>query len=79
MKMIDIYEVWRWHEKKKPLAEYMNKILREKMETSGWPSNWVTEKDVNEVKRKEGIELDAAKIKMGNNPVRKSVAKLMLY
>ena len=58
----------------------MRCFLKMKQKASGWPSWCQTEetkrKYIREYKRKEGINLDPARIK--NNPGLRSLAELML-
>ena len=61
-------------------SEYINTMLKVKLESSGWPK-WVkTDEDkakyLRQVKEKEGIELDPEKIK--KCPSLRSLAKLCL-
>ena len=61
-------------------TEYINTFLKVKQEASGWPSWCITandrEKYIAEYADKEGIELEAGKIKF--NPGLRALAKLML-
>ena len=61
-------------------AEFVDKFLKIKTEASGWPSWCVNEATkqtfLDEVKEREGIQLDASN--MMANPGKKAVSKLML-
>ena len=81
--ILRIHEVWHWPEKKRKtglFAPYVNKFLKAKQESSGWPSDCVTDEQkteyVSEYEKHERILLDKEKIAV--NPGRKAVAKVML-
>ena len=78
-----IYEVWNFPESQRKtglFAEYVDKWLRLKQESAGWPSWCETLEQKREYildyEQKEGIRLDVANI--AKNPGRKATAKLML-
>lgn len=81
--IVHIHEVWHFPESQRQkglFASYVNKWLKIKQESGGYPS-WVrTEEDkaryVREYKEHEGIQLDPTMIR--KNPGRKATAKLML-
>ena len=82
-KIVRIHEVWHWLEDQRKtglFAPYVNKLLKAKQESSGYPSDVVTEEQKTEYLTKyaerEGIQLDPDKIEA--NPGRKQVAKVML-
>ena len=81
--LIKIHEVWHFPESQRKtglFAEYVDKWLRLKQESAGWPSWCQTLEQKREYildyEEKEGIRLDVAKI--AKNPGRKATAKLML-
>ena len=81
--ILRIHEVWHWPEKQRKtglFAPYVNKFLKAKQESSGWPSDCVTDEQkteyVSEYEKHERILLDKEKIAV--NPGRKAVAKVML-
>lgn len=59
---------------------YVNKFLKSKQESSGWPSDCVTDSQkeayITEYEDHEGVQLDETNV--GVNQGRKTVAKLML-
>ena len=72
-----------WHYEKREkglLGEYINKFLKVKTESSGWPANVQTEKEkeayIDDFYRHEGVNLERDKIK--KNPGLRQVAKLCL-
>ena len=78
-----IHEVWNFPESQRKtglFAEYVDKWLRLKQESAGWPSWCETLEQKREYildyEQKEGIRLDVANI--AKNPGRKATAKLML-
>lgn len=78
-----VHEVWHWPESKRKtglFAPYVNKFLKAKRKTSGWPNDCVTDEQKDaytaEHQAHEGVSLDKDKIAV--NPGRKAVAKLML-
>ena len=78
-----IHEVWHFPESQRKtglFAEYVDKWLRLKQESAGWPSWCETLEQKREYildyEQKEGIRLDVANI--AKNPGRKATAKLML-
>ena len=78
-----IHEVWHFPESQRKtglFAEYVDKWLRLKQESAGWPSWCQTLEQKREYildyEQKEGIRLDVANIT--KNPGRKATAKLML-
>ena len=78
-----IHEVWHWPETQRKhnlFAPYVNKSLKAKQESSGWPSGCETDEEqetyITEYERHEGILLDKEKIVV--NPGREAVAKVML-
>ena len=81
--IVHIHEVWHFPERQRQkglFAPYVNKWLKIKQESGGYPS-WVrTEEDkaryVREYQEHEGIQLDPIMIR--KNPGRKATAKLML-
>ena len=82
-RILKIHEVWHWRESKRKtglFALYVNKFLKAKQESSGWPADCVTDEQkaeyVSEYEKYEGILLDKEKIVV--NPGRKAVAKVML-
>ena len=82
-RLMRIHEVWHWPENQRKeglFAPYVNKFLKAKQESSGWPSDCITDeqkaKYVREYEKYEGILLDKDKIEV--NPGRKAVAKVML-
>ena len=81
--IIKIHEVWNFPESQRKtglFAEYVDKWLRLKQESAGWPSWCETLEQkriyILEYEQKEGIRLDVANI--AKNPGRKATAKLML-
>ena len=78
-----IHEVWHFPESQRKtglFAEYVDKWLKQKQESAGWPS-WCQSLEqkreyILDYEQKEGIRLDVAKI--AKNPGRKAIAKLML-
>ena len=81
--VLKIHEVWHWPEDKRKtglFAPYVNKFLKAKQESSGYPSDVTTESQKTEYlidyEKREGIQLDPTKITA--NPGRKQVAKVML-
>lgn len=75
-----IHEVWHWPESQRKtglFAPYINKFLKAKQESSGWPSDCVTDEQkeacIAEYETHEGVILDKEKIIV--NPGRKAVAK----
>ena len=82
-RILKIHEVWHWSENERKtglLAPYVNKFLKAKQESAGWPSDCVTDQQkeayIAEYEVHEGIKLDSDKIEV--NPGRKAVAKVML-
>ena len=82
-KILKIHEVWHWSENERKtglFAPYVNKFLKAKQESAGWPSDCVTDQQkeayIAEYEVHEGIKLDSDKIEV--NPGRKAVAKVML-
>ena len=82
-RIIHIHEVWHWPEDQRKTGlfrPYVNKFLKAKQESSGYPSDVVTEEQkteyVAEYEKREGIQLDPERITP--NPGRKQVAKVML-
>ena len=80
-KVLDIYEVWHWSERKTGLfADYVDHFLKEKIEASGWPRQCTDDEKraqhVGLVKSREGVVIDSARAEI--NPGRRAVAKLML-
>ena len=78
-----IHEVWHFPESQRKtglFAEYVDKWLRLKQESAGWPSWCETLEQkreyILEYEQKEGIRLNIANI--AKNPGRKATAKLML-
>ena len=81
--LIKIHEVWNFpprQQKTGLFRDYVDKWLRLKQESAGWPSWCETLEQKREYildyEQKEGILLDVAKI--AKNPGRKATAKLML-
>ena len=81
--ILKIHEVWHWPEtqrKQNLFAPYVNKFLKAKQESSGWPSGCETDEEqetyIAEYEKHEGILLDKEKIVV--NSGRKAVAKVML-
>ena len=81
--ILKIHEVWHWPEtqrKQNLFAPYVNKFLKAKQESSGWPSGCETDEEqetyIAEYEKHEGILLDKEKIVV--NRGRKAVAKVML-
>ena len=80
--ILHIHEVWHFPEKQEGLfANYVNTWLKIKEEASGWPSHVGVDpekqrKYVEDYFAREGIRLDAAKIK--KNPGLRTLAKMML-
>ena len=81
--VLKIHEVWHWAEDKRKTGlfrPYVNKFLKAKQESSGWPSDVVTQEQKTEYlvdyEKREGIQLDPDRIE--SNPGRKQVAKVML-
>lgn len=79
--ILKIHEVWHWPENQRKtglFAPYVNKFLKAKQESAGWPSCCETleqqEAYIAEYEAKEGIRLE----NIANNPGRKAVAKVML-
>ena len=73
--------MWHWERRRERFfAEYIDKFLTIKMQSSGWPGWCKTEEHKNryilEVSLKERIELKKEQVE--ENPGLKSVAKLML-
>ena len=82
-RILKIHEVWHWSENERKtglFAPYVNKFLKAKQESAGWPSDCVTDQQkeayIAEYEVHEGIKLDSDKIEV--NPGRKAVAKVML-
>ena len=76
-----VHEVWHYEERTTDLfGGYIRENLKIKMQASGWPDRCKTEEDkrqfMEEVKEREGIELDYDKVE--KNPGLRSVAKLNL-
>lgn len=78
-----IYEVWHFSEDQRKtglFAEYVDKWLKIKQESAGWPRNCTTEEKkaeyIQEYSDREGVLLDSEKV--NKNGGRKQVAKLML-
>ena len=78
-----IHEVWHGPESQTKtglFAPYVKKFLKAKQESSGWPSDCVTDEQkeayIAEYEAHEGVLLDKDKIMV--NPGRKAVAKVML-
>jgi len=84
-----MYEVWHFNDISQydpetrrggVFTEYVNTFLKLKQEASGWPEWCQSEEDrqkyITDYHQKEGIWLDADKIKW--NPGLRSLAKLML-
>ena len=78
-----IHEVWHFPESQRKtglFAEYVDKWLKQKQESVGWPSWCETIEQkreyIQEYQQREGIRLDISKIT--KNPGRKATAKLML-
>ena len=78
-----IHEVWHFPPSQRKtglFAEYVDKWLKLKQESAGWPSWCETLEQkreyILEYEQKEGIRLDVANI--AKNPGRKATAKLML-
>ena len=81
--ILKIHEVWHWPETQRKynlFAPYVNKFLKAKQESSGWPSGCETGEEqetyIAEYERHEEILLDKEKIVA--NPGREAVAKVML-
>ena len=81
--LVKIHEVWNFPESQRKtglFAEYVNKWLKTKQESSGWPSSCVNNEQkrqyIQEYQEREGIRLDISQI--AKNPGRKPTAKLML-
>ena len=76
----DVKEVWDYKESGILFDKYVNTFLKIKVESSGWPSNIVTEEQKEEYLRsfekREGVQLNQDRIK--KNPGLRSLAKLML-
>jgi len=80
-RIVKIHEVWHFKNTRKGLfRNYVQKWLKVKQESSGYPAWCDSEDKKSEYRRRylehEGIELDAEKIV--KNPGRKATAKLML-
>ncbi|XP_035228516.1 uncharacterized protein LOC118200665 [Stegodyphus dumicola] len=76
-----IYEVYHFQASSTSLfRSYIDLFLKIKQESSGWPSECVTEearlKYIRQYEEREGVKLDAGKI--SKNPGRRQVAKLAL-
>ena len=76
-----IHLVWHFPENQKRthfFAPYVNKSLKTKQESAGWPANCVTGGEkatyIREYEEKEGIKLE----NVNKNPARKAVTKLIL-
>ncbi|CAH3168038.1 unnamed protein product [Porites lobata] len=81
--IIKIHEVWHFPESQRKtglFAEYVDKWLKLKQESAGWPSWCETleqkRRYIQEYQEREGIRIDISKI--AKNPGRKATAKLML-
>ena len=81
--LIKIHEVWHFTPEQRKTGlfrEYVDKWLKIKQESSGWPSWCQTVEQKREYilnyKEREGIRLDISQI--AKNPGRKATAKLML-
>ena len=81
--IFQIHEVWHGPESQTKtglFAPYVKKFLKAKQESSGWPSDCVTDEQkeayIAEYEAHEGVLLDKDKIMV--NPGRKAVAKVML-
>jgi hypothetical protein len=80
-KILEIYEVWHWEERRKGFfAAFVNIFVKIKAEASGWPAGCDTEETkqayISELFLKEGVTLDWDKIE--KNPGLKAIAKMML-
>ena len=80
-KLIKIHEVWHFPSKQEELFRpYVQKWLKIKQESSGYPSWAVTDEQkqqyIADYKAKEGISLDPQQTR--KNPGKKATAKLML-
>jgi len=80
--ILEIYEVLHYPQTSKTLfVEYVNTFLKVKQENSDWPDKYKDDEAgkqnyIREYKEKENIELEYAKVQ--DNPVLRSIAKLML-
>ena len=75
-------EVWHFPEsqrQKSLFVNYVNKFLKARQESAGWPKKCVTEEQkaayIQQYKEREGISWNTIE----KNPGRRAVAKLMLY
>ncbi|ESO85566.1 hypothetical protein LOTGIDRAFT_155055 [Lottia gigantea] len=88
-RILDIYEVWHWNQWSQYdpetktgglFTDYINRYLKMKMESSGYPDNCRTDEDkrnfIEEVFRKEGVILDPDQIKP--NKGRRAFSKSIL-
>ena len=79
-RVIDVAEIWSWSRKKRSVTlfkDYIDKVLKIKLEASGWPKSCSCDEDTSaaqkicehkrlylrEMEKKEGIALDPAKRK----------------
>jgi hypothetical protein len=80
-KVLEIFEVYHYPQRQDMMfAEYINKFLGLKVESSGWPSWAKTDEQraeyVAEFFRREAVQLDPTKIE--KNPGLRMIAKLCL-
>ena len=77
-RITNIHEVWHFPENQRQKGLYVNKFLKAKQESAGWPKECVTEEQkstyMQQYKKREGITLNTIE----KNPGRKAVVKLML-
>ncbi|XP_049338297.1 uncharacterized protein LOC125803858 isoform X1 [Astyanax mexicanus] len=80
-RVLKVFEIWHFPKQTHDLfAGYINRFLKTKQESSGYPS-WVKDESdqkeyVKRYKENEGIELDPSRIEV--NQAKRSVAKLAL-
>ena len=80
-KIIKVYEIWHFPERSETVfKDYINTILKGKVEASGYPKDVVTEEQkdayIEDFLKNEGILLD--KVKIAYNSGKRALAKLML-
>ena len=80
-KLLSVEEVWHFDKKSdKPFTEFIYALYKGKLEASGYPRNVKTEQDkeryIEEIKRKEGIQLD--KVNINYNAGMRQMCKILL-
>jgi hypothetical protein len=82
-RVLEVFEVWHYDESKRHVglfADYINTFLKDKLESSGFPSYVKTaeqqEEYIQKIEVREGIRLESDKIQ--KNKGRRTVAKIAL-